>query len=192
MPLTQREALQLGLLLLCVPAQYLLSGNLGSGLGRSQAVLHLVSDLRHLRDSWFQLEPWKSRWLQFVSWLLRASIRPSDFSSRSRVSGPETSLAIEVLQYRERAGHFATSQHVRSERPDHLQFRVGQVVRHRTLGYRAVIVGWDLEAKAPESWLTSRYGDSKIQHPDIEEKFSYFDGAQYIPLPKLRALYPRD
>lgn len=51
------------------------------------------------------------------------------------------------MRFREQAGYFATSLEVREERPSHLRFRVGQVVRHRTLGYRGVIVGWDLQAK---------------------------------------------
>ena len=68
-----REAIQLGLLLLCVPAQYFLSGNIGTGDGRSQALLQLVNDARHIRDSWFKLEAWKARWLQFVSWMLKGN-----------------------------------------------------------------------------------------------------------------------
>ena len=36
---------------------------------------------------------------------------------------------------------------VRSLRPSELKYRVGQVITHKTWGYRGVIIGWDLEAK---------------------------------------------
>lgn len=157
MPLTQREVIQLGLLLLCVPAQYLLSGNIGTGAGRSQSVLQLVNEFRNLHDSWLKLESWKLSWLRFVSWILRGIIQPDDMSHKYENESP----AVEVMRFREKAGYFATSLEVREQRPSHLRFRVGQVVRHRTLGYKGVIVGWDLRAKAPESWLQRIYGNSK-------------------------------
>jgi hypothetical protein len=78
----------------------------------------------------------------FFSFCL-AAIHPNDFTSTHEDESP----AIEVLQYRERAGYFATSVDVRNERPLHLRYRIGQVVKHRTLGYKGVIVGWDLKAK---------------------------------------------
>lgn len=42
---------------------------------------------------------------------------------------------------------------VRSPRSDNVQFHVGQVIRHKTHGYRGVIVGWDETVRAPEQWL---------------------------------------
>lgn len=71
-----------------------------------------------------------------------ALIQPQYYSSTEHHSP-----AIEVLQYRERAGYFTTSLDVRNERPLHLRYRIGQVVKHRTRGYKGVIVGWDLQAK---------------------------------------------
>ncbi|PNF38985.1 hypothetical protein B7P43_G05981 [Cryptotermes secundus] len=82
---------------------------------------------------------------------------PDDFTSTHADESP----AVEVLKYREKAGYFATSLEVRNKRPLHLRYRIGQVVKHRTLGYKGVIVGWDLQAKAPESWLQHQYGSSK-------------------------------
>lgn len=70
-------------------------------------------------------------------------MQPDDFTSTHADESP----AIEVLKYREKAGYFATSLEVRNKRPLHLRYRIGQVVRHRTLGYKGVIVGWDLQAK---------------------------------------------
>ncbi|KAJ9580062.1 hypothetical protein L9F63_004254 [Diploptera punctata] len=104
MPLTQREAIQLGLLLLCVPAQYFLSGNIGSESRRSQAVLQLVNEVKHIRDSWFKLESWKARWLNFVSWLLKGILQPEEVVKTD--NNAQESPAIEVLRYREKAKYF--------------------------------------------------------------------------------------
>lgn len=72
-----------------------------------------------------------------------AVIQPDDFSSTHKNESP----AIEVLRYRQKAGYFTASLDARNERPFHLHYRIGQVVKHRTLGYKGVIVGWDLQAK---------------------------------------------
>jgi hypothetical protein len=64
MPL-RREAVQLCLLLLCVPVQYLLSRNLGTD--RAQA----LPQVKHLQDIWLTLQSWNVKWLQLVSWMLR-------------------------------------------------------------------------------------------------------------------------
>lgn len=218
MPL-RREVVQLCLLLLSVPVQYLISGNIGTER------LKVLPQVKHLQDVWFTLQSWNIKWLQHASWMLRVVIQPDDFTSTHADESP----AIEVLKYREKAGYFATSLEVRNKRPLHLHYRIGQVVRHRTLGYKGVIVGWDLQAKAPESWLQHQYGSSKalrswphyavlvdggdltgsrvtyvvqkqlelmknteVQHYEMEEKFEYFDGAQYIPRERLRVLYPKD
>jgi len=74
MALTQREAIQLGLLLLVVPVQYLLSGNLGPQ--RSQTLPHW----KPVQDIWFKLQSWKVRWLQFMSWILRGKFSHYFFS----------------------------------------------------------------------------------------------------------------
>jgi len=36
---------------------------------------------------------------------------------------------------------------VRSPRPPHVKYHIGQVVRHTRFGYRGVIIGWDAVAK---------------------------------------------
>jgi len=43
---------------------------------------------------------------------------------------------------------------VRSPRPPHIKFRVGQVIRHKRFGYRGVIIGWDAVARVSRSVLT--------------------------------------
>jgi hypothetical protein len=68
MALTQREVIQLGILLLIVPMQYLLSGNTG------QRGPQALPQWKPVQDIWFKLESWKVRWLQFVSWILRGKV----------------------------------------------------------------------------------------------------------------------
>jgi hypothetical protein len=67
MPL-RREAVQLCLLLLSVPVQYLISGNLGTER------LKVLPEVKHLQDIWFTLQSWNVRWLQHVSWMLRGKV----------------------------------------------------------------------------------------------------------------------
>jgi len=63
------------------------------------------------------------------------------------------SPAVEVYHLREKYGYYATSPTTRSPRSDYVKFRIGQVIRHKIHGYRAVIIGWDEIAQAPEEWL---------------------------------------
>ena len=82
------------------------------------------------------------------------------------------SPAVEVFHFREQYGFFASnsfrkithiyistsfsclaSPSVRSPRSDHVRFQVGQVIRHKTHGYRGVIIGWDETVRAAEQGL---------------------------------------
>ncbi|XP_063242169.1 uncharacterized protein LOC134542132 isoform X1 [Bacillus rossius redtenbacheri] len=142
--LSRREALQLGTLLLCVPAQYLLLVSVPSVLECTHAVLQATSALRAVRSS-------------LLGWMF-----PLTGAGGEDGAEAQESPAIEVLQLRERAGHWASSPEPRLLRPSHLLYRVGQAVRHRALGFRAVVVGWDLRAKAPETWLRNQHrGDQE-------------------------------
>lgn len=78
---------------------------------------------------------------------------PPDQTAAEPESGAE-----EVFRYRLKKMHFARSTVVRKSRPPHLRYRVGQVVRDKVHGYRGVIIGWDLEAQAPEPWIQQVYG----------------------------------
>jgi len=43
---------------------------------------------------------------------------------------------------------------VRSPRPDHVKYRVGQVIQHKLFGYRGVIIGWDAAAKVSKTFVS--------------------------------------
>ena len=65
-------------------------------------------------------------------------------------------IAFEVLKYREKRekGAFASSTRPRTNRAKpEIKYRIGQVIKHKRWGYRAVIVGWDHQASAPEEWI---------------------------------------
>ncbi|XP_047103021.1 uncharacterized protein LOC124721911 [Schistocerca piceifrons] len=241
MPFRNREIFQLGLLFLCVPVQYLFSSYLSSTTGRTQALFDIINDFKEVTDLLFSAGAWKQRWDGLVSSLVQVYFPELSSYTRSYVYNEHnTSPAVEVMRYDRNAGYFGMGTEIRYERPSHLRYRIGQVVRHQKRGYRAVIVGWDLIAKAPQSWLKKIYGESmvtrdwphyallidnrdvtllyeedyirfsnvpttyvvqedlellkstEIQNADVDGKFEYFDGAQYIPGPNLKAIYPKD
>jgi len=89
--------------------------------------------------------------------------------------------------------YFATSTKPRRKRPKEVLYRVGQIVFHRHLEVRGVVMGWDVEAKAPLNWLKQVYGvlESDIflephytvicdvmQIKDVENEVHYFAQSQ--------------
>ncbi|KAI6182463.1 YccV-like domain-containing protein [Aphelenchoides bicaudatus] len=65
-------------------------------------------------------------------------------------------------------GHFASSEDPRDPRSPNVKFHVGQVFRHKKFRYRAVIVGWDERANAPDFWLKEVHKNKKewIDNPN--------------------------
>lgn len=58
-----------------------------------------------------------------------------------------TSKAKEVEEYNMKEVYFSRSKTPRTVRPSSVKFHVGQVIKHKTVGYYGVIIGWDNEAK---------------------------------------------
>ena len=50
----------------------------------------------------------------------------------------------------------------RSPRPSKVLYRVGQVIRHKRLNIRGVIIGWDENAKAPIDWIERNYSEEEV------------------------------
>ena len=42
-----------------------------------------------------------------------------------------------------------------------IDFKVGQVIKHKKWGYNGVIIGWDETAKAPREWIKRNHGENK-------------------------------
>ena len=57
----------------------------------------------------------------------------------------DESVAIEVLQYREKIRGKSGTTH--THRPKSVLFRVGQVVGNLREGYKGVIIGWKIDSK---------------------------------------------
>uniref|UniRef100_UPI00398F6E36 uncharacterized protein n=1 Tax=Pristiophorus japonicus TaxID=55135 RepID=UPI00398F6E36 len=219
--LTVAAALQIGLLISALPAQYFLSRWSGSNsTQRIQASRRLLNNWNQFRRSYLNLQAWKD-WLK--EWSL------SDRSIQNEDPLGE-SPAVEVFLLKEKEGYFAGSLEPRSPRPLSVKYRVGQVFRHKQDGYLGVIVGWDENARGPEDWINERYPstmqdlkytphykvlvhttdgrnpatayipekdiviltDVQVYHPLLVSYFSMFDGAQYIMMPWLTEVYPHD
>ncbi|XP_063954114.1 uncharacterized protein LOC129259198 isoform X1 [Lytechinus pictus] len=158
--------LQLALLLLIVPAQYFLTQwKPTTSTQRSIEIERLLTRLHLWHGKFTNPDWWNQRALNawntmadFIDHIENygerlmygASSKTSDFDENE----PEgESPAYEVLKFRESNGYFGGSTEKRSPRPRHVRYRIGQVVRHKRMGYRGVIVGWDLTATAPAQWL---------------------------------------
>lgn len=158
----------MSLLLLCVPVQYLISAHWGSKLVDNERVemLHgLVIKMARMVDNCASIQFWRD-WVLDIGEQLKAlrSRRWRGERDRRPLALKDDlgeSSAMEVMQFRIDQGYFASSKHLRFPKTDDILFCVGQIVRHKLLGYRGVIVGWDPVAKAPESWLEKMHPEDK-------------------------------
>lgn len=226
MPLERGAAIQLGLLLLAVPAQYFVSQYFAvSESQRTFAIRNLLNNAVGFRNKYLSWKSWQ-QWCLDIIGGLHDNAPP--YTGQDNVNGE--SPAVEVLKYKDPLGYFAGDPDPRSPRAPNVELRVGQVVRHKIWGYRGVVIGWDVTARAPESWLKENHAADKshwrkmpnyailvdtrdrmspqmtyvpqenlqvitstrVMHPSMDHYFEKFDGAQYIPRPWLKAVYPHD
>lgn len=153
----QREHVQMAALFLCVPLQLMISQYMGSTeSNRTYAISQLVSQWSHIKESWMRVESWKS-WCQR---LLSLKMRDIMLDPLGLMDPLGECPAVEVFKFRDKDGYFGQSPEPRDARAPHVQFRVGQVVRHAKWGYRGVIIGWDETARAPASWLNEMHKDN--------------------------------
>ncbi|KAJ1358369.1 hypothetical protein KIN20_016784 [Parelaphostrongylus tenuis] len=61
---------------------------------------------------------------------------------------------------RSEAASYGSSLQVR-ERSPNVRWRIGQVIKHKALGYRGVIIGWDLKAKASAKFIEKVHKGNK-------------------------------
>ncbi|XP_069743528.1 uncharacterized protein [Narcine bancroftii] len=218
---TGAAALQIGLLISALPAQYILTRWFGNdSTQRIQASRRLINKWNQFRKSYLTLQAWKD-------WLKELSLKERSFENEDPLG---ESPAFEVLLLKEKNGYFAGSLEHRSPRPPNVKYRVGQVFRHKHEGFLGVIVGWDENAKAPPDWLNERYPSGlqdlkytphykvlihtndgttsemdyiaeevivtltgiQVHHPLMPSFFSSFDGEQYLMLSWLKKVYPHD
>jgi len=163
MPVDRRAAFQLGLLLLAVPVQFLLTQYFSAGDSneRSFALKRVITRAVSLKNTIFSWEKWEG-WCNSIFHYV-TTLTSKEVSDSTEVTEEDLaeSPAVEVLQQVDPNGYFAGSVSPRSPRPPKVKYRVGQVIRHKKWGYRGVIVGWDAQAKAPESWLREMHPKDK-------------------------------
>ncbi len=124
-----------------------------------------MTQLKSIQSQWLRAEPWR-RWCSTLyQSLSEGRLGVGDPLTASQPpAGDDDPLgespAFEVLRHREKDGHFGQSAEVRDPKSPRVRLRVGQVVKHKLWGYHGVIIGWDEEARAPESWLKQMHGDN--------------------------------
>ncbi|XP_076308275.1 uncharacterized protein LOC143223760 [Tachypleus tridentatus] len=162
MPQLQHELWQLGLLILCVPLQFILVQQWGHNeSSRSYALNGLFSSLQKFKSEYLIWDSWK-RWCnQLLSRLKEEpeNKSPSNLYDVDLDNPLGESPAVEVFQYKNKDGFFATSPEPRNPRLPTIKYRVGQVIVHKIWKYKGVIIGWDEIAKAPKQWLQEMHGN---------------------------------
>jgi len=165
MPLPLDVGLRAGVLyavlVLAIPIQYYMSNQMAVPSGQREVQMNrIISTFYSFKHKYLSVPSWK-RWC--VSLIKKVdSLRAGKIWTHM---GDEEDMgespARELRAARHPQGHFATSTKVRSMRPPGVKYRVGQVIRHKTWGYKGVIVGWDLEADAPERWINTMHPADK-------------------------------
>ncbi|XP_075454087.1 F-box only protein 21-like [Ascaphus truei] len=154
MPQMNRSTiLQICLLLSAIPAQYLISQWYGADvlerLGLSERIFGLWNSFQ---KSYLHSDAWTERFQIVLSRAWTLCYGEAELQSGSN----KESVADEDTN-----AYFAESKQIRSPKPATVQFNVGEVIVHRRHGYSGVIIGWDLEAKAPEEWLKNKYSPER-------------------------------
>ncbi|XP_002161928.1 uncharacterized protein LOC100198489 isoform X1 [Hydra vulgaris] len=210
-----RPGLQLVILFLAVPTQYLIS----KWMTPQQEYERQYLTSRFLRDSinLFKKLTNVSEWNSIISQLHYKLFYLENGECPAK----------EVMLYNEPNGYFAESPEPRTDRAN-VKYRIGQVIIHKKSGFKGVISGWDYKTKAPDLWIQANNLDKfllnqpsysilvdtksrvnfkiayvvedhlevvlnhEVDHPDIIDYFELFDGSQYLARPWLKELYPLD
>ncbi|UJR25574.1 hypothetical protein I4U23_006919 [Adineta vaga] len=158
--------LQFALLLLAVPIQYFILTKWSSkDIEQAHAVNKLTNQINQIfhylsPNTWFN-------WL--ISFVIEIPLGFNPLLHKRTWRRGIESPATEVYYMREKYGYYGTSPNIRSPRSDHIKYRVGQVVRHKIYNYRAVIIGWDEIASAPDEWLDEHHQG----HPEYRRQPNY-------------------
>lgn len=172
MPVDRLQFAQFAILLLALPAQYILTewyGNKSDSV-RTRYIQEIIHSIKTTVDS---CKSWiKSAGTYIVTGrFFRLDLKKIKKKKPKTKSFEGESVAEEVFKYGDPTGkgYFSQSTTVRSPRPRELKYRVGQVIKHKKYGYRGVIVGWDEKCKAPRSWIHTMHGNN----PAIEKTPHY-------------------
>ncbi|NXC67265.1 FBX21 protein, partial [Anhinga anhinga] len=155
-------ALQICMLLSALPAQYFISQWYGTDSAQRIVITErlIIASWSSFTKSYLNLDAWADclkLWLSKTRTYLNVGLLILHFRNwyygekKTKIGDNEA----------ETHSYFAESTHVRSPKPEYIQFSVGQVIVHKRFGYSGVIVGWDVKANAPEEWLQHKYPPAK-------------------------------
>ncbi|KAL3882358.1 hypothetical protein ACJMK2_028711 [Sinanodonta woodiana] len=149
----RRAMLHLGLLLLAVPVQYLVTKIvISTEAQRSYAIRNLLSSALGFKNNYLSWKSWK-KWCINILQTFKYTDSPEDSFDDTEDENGE-SPAIEVMRYNAPKGYFGESTDPRTPRAPEVKYRVGQVIKHKMWGYKGVIIGWDKSAKVSLSIQT--------------------------------------
>ncbi|XP_074943232.1 uncharacterized protein LOC142054496 [Phalacrocorax aristotelis] len=168
-------ALQICVLLSALPAQYFISQWYGTDSAQRILITErIIASWSSFTKSYLNLDAWADR---LKLWL---SITRNWYYGEKKIKIGDSEA--------ETHSYFAESTHVRSPKPEYIQFSVGQVIVHKRFGYSGVIVGWDVKANAPEDWLQHKYPPAKQDLKDtphyrilINKANGFGKSTAYIP-----------
>ncbi|XP_074656949.1 uncharacterized protein LOC141910127 [Tubulanus polymorphus] len=146
--------LQLSVLLLAIPTQYLVTQYWSSTKEQTK------NAIQNLKESY--LSTWNS-WKEWCHQHIFSRFIDSEEVEihESSKQTPTSDISESTPKHRNPNGFFAGSLIPRSPRSAHIKYKIGQVIQHKKWGYRGVIVGWDEIALAPEFWLSRNHPTDK-------------------------------
>jgi len=141
------------------------------------AIVSFAIPIQHLLTEWEDVSLVGSaraaihRLERLIDWLEDVADGAARDATEEGGSGAfQVGLASSAKDNSSEAHFFATSPKPRRRRPAEVLYRVGQIVFHRQLEVRGVVMGWDEVAVAPLHWLKQVYG---VSNTDIFEEPHY-------------------
>ncbi|NXH71280.1 FBX21 protein, partial [Hydrobates tethys] len=190
-------ALQICMLLSALPAQYFISQWYGTDSAQRIQITErlIIASWSSFTKSCLSQDAWADR---LKLWLSKTRQGEGSKTERGKVVNTIKEEGENWYSGEKKAkigdseaethSYFAESTHVRSPKPEYIQFSVGQVIVHKRFGYSGVIVGWDVKAKAPEEWLQHKYPPVKQDLKDtphyrilINKANGFGKSTAYIP-----------
>ncbi|OQR76152.1 hypothetical protein BIW11_07961 [Tropilaelaps mercedesae] len=168
------ELWHIAFILAAIPLQFFLSYKLSKNVDHQKSSMEERFSSRLFTDhftTWLSLELWRQLYVQRVRLGLLGDVSPRRLYPDTPDPKGECP-AVEVMRFRHPQGYYAMS-HVPRGNRNGVNFRVGNIVQHRISGYRGVVVGWDLQARAPHDWFKSHYDPDEVLTAHIKSEPHY-------------------
>jgi hypothetical protein len=156
--------IQFLILFLALPSQYFISQYWSNdSIQRSLALKNIFNRVEYFKDEYLSLEAWKQWYLKLVIDIPKKTTKSKTYLKPNEVNNEKNeydaddgddddddeqeSVAFEVLAWRKNTVYFAESSQTRMNHFKEVNFKIGQVIKHKSLNVHGVIIGWDLTAK---------------------------------------------